>query len=459
MLRADKASNAATPDGAADSLKTATASLPRRVEGGHTTSWQYPYEAYAGMLIAVSIVVGLINPRTFSFSAPVCIGLLLALFVVRRPGSSALPGFHWGTYSLGVFFAYAFVSAAWSLDPALAASKAVAAATLCAACGAAMVAVSRSSIPNLAYALTGGLCIGLLCMCWEIWSNQSVLIFTVNALGLKHTQLQPMSYFTWHDTKLVAAHNSTLNRNMVAIALLVWPANLAILTYQSLPRRKWIVGAVFVVAAATIFGSQSETSKLALFAGGITLGLASTAPNWAWRSVAAAWVFACTMVVPLALLAHAAGHHKTTVLATASAGARISIAHEYAMHVLEAPLLGHGLNQSYVVGPKLDGQRKVEGVASPDGWMAQHPHNAYMQVWYDLGVIGIVLFMVAGLAVLRRIWDSDDRAKPFVLATFAAWATAIAPSYGLWQYWFMTLFGMTALATAIATQWSASSDS
>lgn len=55
--------------------------------------------------------------------------------------------------------------------------------------------------------------------------------------------------------------------------------------------------------------------------------------------------------------------------------------------------------------------------------MRPHTHNMYLQIWYELGAIGSMLFVAAGLAVLRL-----DRlpvaAQPAMFVTFAAAAAA-----------------------------------
>jgi O-antigen ligase len=86
-----------------------------------------------------------------------------------------------------------------------------------------------------------------------------------------------------------------------------------------------------------------------------------------------------------------------------------------------------------------------------------HPHNIYLQVWYELGFVGAALLTAFGLLLLRNVTQLPGPQRPFAYAMFAAAAVQIAFSYSMWQIWFMCLFsfglamfalGQSVLATA-----------
>ena len=99
---------------------------------------------------------------------------------------------------------------------------------------------------------------------------------------------------------------------------------------------------------------------------------------------------------------------------------------------------------TYVVQPIMH-----EGPAAPwIGTPIPHPHNVYLQTWYELGFVGAVLFTAFGTLMLARVAKLNSVQRPFVFALFAAAAVQIGFSYNLWQIWFMCLFGFAAAMCA-----------
>jgi hypothetical protein len=400
-------------------------------------------------LLAVSVGAGLVSPRTFSFSVPVLVALLLIrAFRTAKARNSDLR-VDSIVLSLLAFYALASASALWSAAPSIAFSKGtavVAIAVLTLICG---LTVRDNESKDLARAMSVGYAVGIAFIGFEVFSNQAIKLFVINLLKLKEGEVKPWQYYGWVDGRAVSAHLSTLNRNILAVVLLFWPVLLTFAHNESKLSR-FLAVACGVLVLSLVIGSGSETAKLALFCGLIAAAGAYLSPVWAWRSIAIAWILSCMLIVPVVKGAHSLDLHRTKVLEEASVGARIGIANEYADRILQRPMFGHGFNMSYVLGPKIDAETQPDVRVSKGGWMSQHPHNAYMQIWFELGGVGAFLFMWLGLTVLRRAWDVPDRVKPFSMATFAAWAAAIAPSYGIWQYWFLSVFSIMAVLFAIS---------
>jgi O-antigen ligase len=90
-----------------------------------------------------------------------------------------------------------------------------------------------------------------------------------------------------------------------------------------------------------------------------------------------------------------------------------------------------------------------EGPAAP--WIGipiPHPHNIYLQTWYELGLVGAALLAAFGILLLARIARLNSVQRPFVFALFGVAAVQIGFSYNLWQTWFMCLFGFAAAMSA-----------
>ena len=93
-------------------------------------------------------------------------------------------------------------------------------------------------------------------------------------------------------------------------------------------------------------------------------------------------------------------------------------------------------------------------IAQGPGITFLHPHNGLLQIWLELGLVGVVLFLgwaaAAAWAYLRT------RPTPDRLAVSAATAVTVAVfwliSFGIWQGWWLAAIGLTFCALALADQ-------
>lgn len=104
--------------------------------------------------------------------------------------------------------------------------------------------------------------------------------------------------------------------------------------------------------------------------------------------------------------------------------------------ISDKPLRGWGLDASRMFGPGIK----------------LHPHNAALQVWLELGVIGAaaatVLWAGLFLKLERRTADLGAMAGAATAVTYLAFA---AVSFGVWQEWWLAL-GALAVVSATAAQ-------
>jgi O-antigen ligase len=153
------------------------------------------------------------------------------------------------------------------------------------------------------------------------------------------------------------------------------------------------------------------------------------------------------------LAAYAAGLHRAAWLPF-SAQARVVIWAHTAQQISAAPLFGAGIRAARQQ-EVLDALR----VETAPGTIHQltteaHAHNVYLQVWYELGAVGALIGMIAGVLVLQTIGRLDDATRPWLLATFVACAVNAAFSFGLWQPWFMAAFAMVAVFGTLAATYA-----
>ena len=55
-----------------------------------------------------------------------------------------------------------------------------------------------------------------------------------------------------------------------------------------------------------------------------------------------------------------------------------------------------------------------------------HSHSLFLQVWYELGLVGAALAALAGAATALRTTSLSPEVQPFAAATFAAYGASVA---------------------------------
>lgn len=127
-------------------------------------------------------------------------------------------------------------------------------------------------------------------------------------------------------------------------------------------------------------------------------------------------------------------------------GYRITIWGRVSELIGQNPLIGCGFDSSRVVGETAGLLPDAAGRTS-----FLHPHNGMLQVWLELGFIGVLLFLATAAFSLRRILESSP--KPVSLAVTAGTMTASATiwllSFGIWQGWWLAVLGLTVSAVVL----------
>ena len=299
---------------------------------------------------------------------------------------------------------------------------------------------------RLGQALVLGFCMALSVIFFEAATN----LAGRNALATAFPALRPRSHhMTFNGAGMVSHNPYMLNRSIAALVFLAWPVLL--IAHTVLPRA-WRTAAVAVLAALTaacVMVGQHGSSRLAFAAGVLMFALAS------WRALAARrvaltlWTVVSLLVVPLAAAAYRAELFRIDALPYSSAH-RILIWGYTANDVLRRPFTGVGAASTrfieQVEKPVIVRTAKFAFPVSVN----VHAHNVYLQVWFELGAIGALLFWFAGLPVIAWIANASAAIRP---ALYAAWATAVAmasTSYSLTDPWFMASFCLLAVFARLA---------
>jgi O-antigen ligase len=215
-----------------------------------------------------------------------------------------------------------------------------------------------------------------------------------------------------------------VSRVAYALALLFWPAAIVL---ESLKLR-WaaVAVALAMVSSAVLMGADAPFAALAVSTAVFFL------VRWKGRVMIWTCLGACTLYfVAAPLLAHLASPDLIKGLARESWAARLDIWHFAAERILERPFFGWGLDASRMFSPHIQ----------------LHTHNGALQLWLELGAVGVSLAALFWAWLFGRIDRIETLDRPMAAAA-AATATVYlmigALSFGVWQEWWVALGAVAA---------------
>jgi hypothetical protein len=239
---------------------------------------------------------------------------------------------------------------------------------------------------------------------------------------------------------------SELNSNVSLAMFHLWPGLLVLLALEG--ARRTVATTVFFVTLATAVAlSEHGSSQMALIGSGlVVLAARRWPPRAVIRALAVAWCAAFVLVIPASLIAYQSGLHLATWLPK-TARHRVILWEATAEQTLAHPLLGVGVKSTSALTAR---QKAAAPPDQPEGFVAprrtgHHAHNIFLHAIYELGVLGAVLFAIAGAAVVMLILYLPAAAQPFAAGTFAAFALVGAFAWGMWQTWFMCVAALLPL--------------
>jgi O-antigen ligase len=119
---------------------------------------------------------------------------------------------------------------------------------------------------------------------------------------------------------------------------------------------------------------------------------------------------------------------------------RIEIWDFTARSIPDHPILGAGLKSAAHMPHK----GEVSAIYDePTRITHLHPHNGVLEIWYELGAVGIA-FLLGLLYLIMRSIDKmqDEMIKRWLILSFALGFLYILPSFGLWQTRFMAMLAL-----------------
>jgi exopolysaccharide production protein ExoQ len=251
-----------------------------------------------------------------------------------------------------------------------------------------------------------------------------------------------------------------LNRPVSIVVLLLWPA-LIVVKYRY---PGWAVWLCLVLAIGLLAGSENATALVALTAGALVYSIASISKFLpALRVVSAAGIVVSVLALPLF-----SGMSDKIESWNALSGVENSFVHRLyiwdfaASRALEKPAMGWGIEATRGLARHI----KPQGVPSGTETLIEahrrffkanrlplHPHSAGLQIWVELGVIGVILF---GGFLGWLCWCAGNRkqfgaASPALLALIVTGFAISSSGFGIWQSWWMSSIWLTAILTFAVT--------
>lgn len=408
-------------------------------------------QAAAFFIAAIVIVVG---PRSAVFLLP-----LLAVLV------TVLNWRHWKHVLLSAwpiahrvvlaFAALGMASALWAPDPLGAATQSFLLALMVASLvvASAQLRLARGMcLLNMAGWSVIGFALAALYLTHEVLSDQSLLRWIINALPGVRLESSKWVEVGEH---VASVSDAGLKWSIASLNLILWPM-LAIGFLVFRARARWLIMLALLAFNVVItFAGTHTTSQIAFPVAAAIFALSLLLKRRAGGVIAAIWVVLVLGALPLGYAANSVLQY-ANVKVGSSFGARAGMWEYIASEWVRAPVLGIGARGSYA---RSDAHRQADDAAGQRATVAEqaapplrHPHNVYLQVWLELGLIGAVLFLWAGYLGIRATEFAAETIQPFLYAGWAAGMILISSTWDLWQSWFGALFATSALFGLIASR-------
>jgi len=244
-----------------------------------------------------------------------------------------------------------------------------------------------------------------------------------------------------------------VNRSLIILPIIL------MLLGAVLPRNyRWLV--VFGLACGFVvtYFSNSQSALLALCIGSAGLFLGYAAARFTRFII---WI--CLAVALLsAPLIHIASYENKWIknyapkvfIQKGAAEAREWLFYVYAKESLKEPIIGHGLRsgrsfepadmRNYIAEGEARGGRvgKFVSVYKDRRNINLHPHNIFLQIIFEFGFLGAILWLLAMWQMLKRLDEGfNPQSKPWMWGAFGAGLGGIMFSHSIWQSWSLSIWG------------------
>jgi len=394
-----------------------------------TTAVQYQNRWESGVLNALGFLfLPVAVLATAQVWVPAVLGVLGILAVRIFHGRFALGTNKYLMLLMTLFIGWAAATSLWAINPDRAITTTLRVALVCISVVVLIDARNRleeAQRRKFGYWLAGGTVIGF------ILTGALILTSGSGLFGESH---------------LTGYVIDDLNRTSSAIALLVWPVAFVVARYWN----RLAAAAVIVLGALYLF-LLAPSTPLVAFGVGLAAFVIGRISNSQGKRFLLLLFAAAVVIVPFlgVLEPPLIDFLSTNLPFPQSEIHRIVIWQFAAERIFEQPLFGWGLDAARAIP---GGKEKLflfmfNGAPETAQAMPLHPHNAMIQIWLELGLVGVALVGAIYFLIVASIPESrTERAGPAMLIATTACAFTVAElGFGIWQGWWMATLGIVAV--------------
>ncbi len=232
-----------------------------------------------------------------------------------------------------------------------------------------------------------------------------------------------------------------LKRSAIPPLLLLWPA----LAYALTRKKRALAAALLCAVVIGIVVSHSGSPGFALIAAAGFGLIARFAPRSALGAVAAGVVLLiCLAPWTGTLASRYLPPGVETALAEEHAAHRIRIWLAFEERAQDRWLTGHGFDTSFKVSqaPLLDGS--MPAADNPD-MRDSHPHNIFLELWVELGLIGAIAGLGVGTWLFTELGAMEPRLMAPRLALLVSVVGVGLVGLSAWQPWWLATIAASLL--------------
>jgi len=268
------------------------------------------------------------------------------------------------------------------------------------------------------------------------------LFLSISIIAIELTCDLPLARMVGYEGNNLKPH--IYNRSLVAVVLLAFPILYFLLNHKfdGISKTALLIICFIALLFYTVSISWSQSAQLALICA-VCAGLIfwlfrgkSERYFWLILKITIIAVILCAPIIGKLLFSYIIEHPEMLdnyILKKGAAAPRLEIWSALSDLIRQKPVLGHGIGTTReLVVPSDNVYWKQETIL--------HPHNFAIQIWLELGLIGVVAISFLFWHIMSFIEKIPERLLRLIaLLNFLAWLTISAVGYGMWQSWWVGL--------------------
>lgn len=240
-----------------------------------------------------------------------------------------------------------------------------------------------------------------------------------------------------------------LNNSMQAMALMVFTTPIAAKLAGLRVGTSASLGLIAIGFGLSLIYGDSQAGSLGILAGSVVLVLTLWRPVFGLVALIALLVAVVVMPVAITMWLYPDGVPTLLEVLPRSFVHRLEIWSLTIEAIGQRPWLGWGLEASRSLVIDDRSTLLFQDVAK----IPLHPHNAFLQIQLDLGVIGSALAIVTIGLILRFLWAAPRLTRASGFAAMAGAGTVYGFAVGVWQEWWIILLFFVAAMLRGCAHW------